>query len=56
MELDSRATQKEIAEFIGKSIATAKRLTVSLQEKGFLIRHNGKRYGWWVVLLPMLNT
>jgi DNA-binding IclR family transcriptional regulator len=50
------ATQKEIAEAIGKSERTVKRLTVSLQEKGLLIRHNGKHYGWWEVLLPMLNT
>lgn len=49
IEANSRATQNEIAEFIGKSIATTKRLTVSLQEKGLLIRHNGKRYGWWEV-------
>lgn len=40
-------TQAELKTTIGKSIATVKRLTVSLQEKGILVRKNGKRNGWW---------
>lgn len=45
-----RATQLEIAEHIGKSTRTVKRLTASLVEKGILKRENGKRYGVWVVI------
>lgn len=39
----------EIAEHIGKSTRTVKRLTASLVEKGILKRENDKRYGVWVV-------
>ncbi len=41
--------QQEMAEQIGKSIATVKRLTVSLVEKGIIERKNGKRNGFWEV-------
>jgi len=30
-------------------LATVKRLTVSLQEKGILMRKNGKRNGYWEI-------
>ena len=32
---------------IGKSISTVKRLTINLQNKGLLVRKNGKRDGYW---------
>ncbi|MDR0395008.1 MAG: Fic family protein [Tannerella sp.] len=41
--------QREMAGQIGKSIATVKRLTVGLVEKGILERKNGKRHGFWEV-------
>lgn len=41
--------QQEMAERIGKSIATVKRLTVGLVEKGIIERKNGKRNGFWEV-------
>lgn len=44
------ATQKQIAEAIGKSERTVKTITVSLQQKGKLARKNGKRNGIWIVL------
>lgn len=43
------ATQKQIAEAIGKSERTVKTITVSLQQKGMLVRKNGKRNGTWQV-------
>lgn len=45
-----RATQKMIAEQIGKSERTVKNMTKALQEKGLLVRKNGKRNGVWEVL------
>ena len=42
-------TQAELKTAIGKSIATIKRLTISLQGKGILVRKNGKRNGWWEI-------
>ena len=44
------ATQKMIAEKIGKSERTVKTLTKTLQEKKLLARKNGKRNGLWEVL------
>lgn len=41
--------QQEIAERIGKSTSTVKRLTKALVEKGILERKNGKRNGFWEV-------
>jgi len=38
-----KATQEQIAEYIGKSSRTVKRITASLYEKGCLKRENGKR-------------
>ena len=43
------AKQTEIAEHIGKSPRTVKRMTPSLIERGLLERENGKRNGKWVV-------
>ncbi len=45
-----RITQEALKKTIGKSISTVKRLTVSLQKRGFLVRKNGKRDGYWEVL------
>ncbi len=47
-----KATQKMLAEQIGKSERTAKRLTKTLQEKGLLVRKNGRRNGVWEVIQP----
>ena len=46
---NAEATQTEIAEHIGKSLRTVKRMTPSLIERGLLERENGKRNGKWVV-------
>ena len=43
--------QQEIAEQTGKSIATIKRIMKSLQDKNYIRRESGKRYGKWVVLV-----
>jgi len=43
-------TQKYIASEIGKSERTVKSITSRLQEKGILIRKNGKRNGYWEIL------
>ena len=50
-----KATQKEIAAHIGKSERTIKNITVSLTEKGFIERKNGKRNGFWEVKTNDLN-
>ena len=46
-------TQNGLKNAINKSIATVKRITISLQEKGMLARKNGKRDGWWEVLVDL---
>ncbi|MBE7058949.1 MAG: winged helix-turn-helix transcriptional regulator [Ruminococcaceae bacterium] len=43
--------QQEIVEATGKSIATVKRLMKSLQDKNYIRRESGKRYGKWEVLV-----
>ena len=43
--------QQELVEATGKSIATVKRLMKSLQDKNYIRRESGKRYGKWEVLL-----
>ena len=43
--------QQEIVEATGKSIATIKRIMKSLQDKNYIRRENGKRYGKWEVLV-----
>ena len=44
-------TQQELADTSGKSIRTVKRLMKSLQDKNYIRRDSGKRYGKWEVLL-----
>ena len=34
-------------------IETVMRIMDSLKEKGFIARHNGKRDGWWEVLIEI---
>ena len=46
-------TQKELVKITGKSISTVKRIMNSLQEKGYVRRVNGKRYGKWEVLIKL---
>ena len=43
--------QQELAEAAGKSIATIKRIMKSLQDKNYIRRESGKRYGKWEVLV-----
>ena len=43
--------QQELANATGKSIATVKRIMKSLQDKHYLRRENGKRYGKWEILM-----
>ena len=49
IEQNSKATQKELAESVGKSAITIKRITSALVEKGILTRVNGRRNGWWKI-------
>ncbi|MBR1922873.1 MAG: Fic family protein [Paludibacteraceae bacterium] len=44
------ATQKKIAQNIGKSERTVKTLTIRLSEKEIIVRRNGKRNGYWEIL------
>ena len=41
--------QQELVSATGKSIATVKRIMKSLQDKNYIRRENGKRYGKWEV-------
>lgn len=41
--------QQELVNATGKSIATVKRIMKSLQDKNYIRRENGKRYGKWEV-------
>lgn len=43
--------QQEFIEETGKSIATIKRIMKSLQDKNYIRRESGKRYGKWEVLV-----
>ena len=43
--------QQELGSATGKSIATVKRIMKSLQDKNYIHRENGKRYGKWEVLV-----
>lgn len=43
--------QQELMSATGKSIATLKRIITSLQDKNYIRRENGKRYGKWEVLV-----
>ena len=49
LKTDGKLTQKNLAEKIGKSDRTAKRITVALEEKGLIERIGGKRFGYWKV-------
>ena len=44
-----KATQKEIAQHIGKSERTVKSMTVNLSERGIIERKNGRRNGFWEI-------
>ena len=46
---DGKLTQKKLGELIGKSVRTVKRITASLEEKNYIKRVNGKRFGYWKV-------
>ena len=43
---NSKLTQKKIAEIIGKSDRTVKRMISSLEKKKYIERVNGKRFGY----------
>ena len=43
--------QQELVSATGKSIATVERIMKSLQDKNYIRRENGKRYGKWEVLV-----
>ena len=43
--------QQELADGTGKSLSTIKRLMKSLQDKNYIRRESGKRYGKWEVLV-----
>lgn len=43
--------QQELVDATGKSLSTVKRIMKSLQEKQFIRRESGKRYGKWEVLV-----
>ena len=45
------AKQRELADASGKSLRTIKRLMKSLQDKNYIRRESGKRYGKWEVLV-----
>ena len=47
------ATQGMIAKHIHRSERTVKSMTVRLTEKEYLVRKNGKRDGWWEVLVDL---
>ncbi|MBQ3084316.1 MAG: Fic family protein [Clostridia bacterium] len=49
LKKDGKLTQKKIGELIGKSDRTVKRITASLEEKKYIERVNGKRFGYWMV-------
>lgn len=48
---DNKITQHQIAESIGKSDRTVKRIISSLEEKGVISREGGKRFGFWKVTI-----
>ena len=43
--------QQELMSATGKSIATVKWIMKALQDKNYIRRENGKRYGKWEVLV-----
>ena len=46
--------QQELVSATGKSIATVKRIMKSLQDKNYIHRENGKRYGKQSILFRLL--
>ena len=50
IESNPQITQVQIAEIIKKSVRTVKSITVSLQDKGLILRKGGKRNGCWIIL------
>lgn len=50
------AKQQELAEASEKSIRTIKRLMKSLQEKNYIRRESGKRYGKWEVQVSVCSA
>lgn len=53
MMVNPSVTQKELLIKTGKSLSTVKRIVALLQEKGYVQRVNGKRYGKWEVLVKI---
>lgn len=51
LKINNKATQEQIATQIGKSVRTVKRITSSLTERGYIERKNGKRDGFWNILI-----
>ena len=45
------AKQQDLADATGKSLRTIKRIMKSLQDKNYIRRESGKRYGKWEVLV-----
>ena len=43
--------QQEMGEATGKSLSTIKRIMKSLQDKNYIRRESGKRYGKWEILV-----
>ena len=48
---DPTIKQQELVEATGKSIATIKRIMKSMQDKNYIRRESGKRYGKWEILV-----
>ena len=51
IQRNPRVTQKQIAAEIGKSERTVKTVTINLTQKGMIVRRNGKRDGYWEILM-----
>lgn len=47
--------QKSLVERTGKSLSTIKRMMDLLQQKKYIRRTNGKRYGTWEVLVDLIE-
>ena len=51
IETNPKMTQMEMAATIRKSERTVKIITSNLVEKGIIIHRNGRRNGWWEILI-----
>ena len=49
LKQNPKMTQKQLAENIKKSERTVKTITASLEERKYIERINGKRFGYWKV-------